>query len=62
MSKFVQCEGITKKGKPCQGGAMRGTTLCGAHHDKLTRSTVPPDEFFPVPTVKTYNQVPRKDG
>lgn len=28
---MARCEGTTKKGKPCNGGAVPGTRLCGPH-------------------------------
>jgi hypothetical protein len=28
---YRQCEGVTKKGLPCHGGAMAGSKYCGHH-------------------------------
>jgi hypothetical protein len=48
-----RCQGTTKAGKPCQGGAKKGEAYCGPHLDQMTResesdnakSSTEPDPF-----------------
>lgn len=36
----MKCQATTKKGLPCNGGAMPGSEYCGPHAEKQKASTI----------------------